>query len=132
MSALLTLAQAAPLVGCRDPRTARKRLSALGVPVLDLGGRLFVDESDVLRARRAHARPLDGGTSPAPPTGVRLAPGARLWDGPATNTVGRRRGNAPARGDREVSPAAREAYRRPAGASADRSSSRPPDTKEER
>jgi hypothetical protein len=79
MSALLSLTDAAPLLGCRDPRTARKRLAALGVPVLELGGRQFVEESDVLRARRAHARPLAGaGATRA--GGVRLGPGERLWN----------------------------------------------------
>lgn len=98
MSALLTLAQAAPLLGCRDPRTARKRLAALGVPVLELDGRLYVDEGDLLRARRAHARPLAGaGDVPSP--GVQLSAGVRLWDPPASKTVGRRRANAPALGE---------------------------------
>ena len=78
-TALLALAQAAPLLGCRDPRTARRRLEELGVPVLVLSGRVLVDEGDIMRARRARARPLD----PAAPVrwaGVHLAPGTRLWD----------------------------------------------------
>lgn len=79
---LVTLAQVAPLLGCRDPRTARKRLATLSVPVVDLGGRILVDPADVQRAVRAYARPLAGG-GPARPGGVRLAPGARLWDGAA-------------------------------------------------
>jgi hypothetical protein len=77
----LTLAQAAPLLGCRDPRTARRRLAELGVPVEVYGRRIYVDEAEILRARRAHARVerADGGQ--ARPGGVILARGARLWDG---------------------------------------------------
>lgn len=99
MTRLIALREAAPLLGCRDPRTARKRLAALGVPVLDLGGRVLVDEGELLRARRAHARPLVA-DAPTRPAGVVLPPGARLWDGAPTDQVGRRRTNAPARGDR--------------------------------
>ncbi|MBY0397951.1 MAG: hypothetical protein K2X91_15980 [Thermoleophilia bacterium] len=129
MSRLLTITEAAPLVGCRDPRTARKRLAALGVPVLAFGGRLYVDEADLLRARRAYARPLDL-ERPTAAQGVRLAPGERLWDGQPTNHVGQRRANALARGDRGEISAARRAYRRPAGLLADRSLDSP-DEKEE-
>jgi hypothetical protein len=111
VSALVTLTQAAPLLGCRDPRTARKRLAALAVPVLELGGRLFVDEADVLRARRAHARPLE---ADAPGTaGVKLALGERLWDGRGATKVGPRRVNGRPRDDRGVSPAAQAAYGTP-------------------
>jgi hypothetical protein len=127
VSALLSLAQAAPLLGCRDARTARKRIRALGVPVLELGGRLYIDESDVLRARRAHARPLTPAAEAAP-SGVQLPPGARLWDGRPDTTVGRRGGSRPARGGRGVSPAARAAY----PGLADRSSRPTAETKEER
>jgi hypothetical protein len=76
---LLPLAKAAPLVGCRDPRTCRKRIVALGVPVVTLGGRRYVLEADVVCALRAHGRPLDP-DAPSRPTGIRLADGERLWD----------------------------------------------------
>jgi hypothetical protein len=80
---LLTLRQAAPLLACRDMRTARKRLSALGVPVVNLDGRVLVDPRELDRAIRAASRPLSAG-SPATSRGVVIAPGARLWDGART------------------------------------------------
>jgi hypothetical protein len=98
---LLTITQAAPLLGCRDPRTAAKRLAALGVPVLNLYGRRFVEEGEITRAIRAHARPLDAEASTRT-AAVRLAPGVRLWDLPAEGKrVGPRRVNGRPRGDRE-------------------------------
>lgn len=116
---LLTLAQAAPALGCRDPRTARKRLAALGVPVLELDGRLLVDDADISRAIRAHARPL-AAAAPARPAGVLLAPGEFLWDSPG-NSVAPRRGNVRGRGEREANPGRAESL----SGSVDRSSSRP-------
>lgn len=80
MTALLTLREVAPLLACRDTRTVRRRLATLGVPVLDLGGRLLVDRDDLDRAIRAAARPLQADAAPRA-GGVTLAPGARLWDG---------------------------------------------------
>lgn len=79
---MLTLPAVCPLLGCRDTRTARKRLAALGVPVVEIGGRLLVDPDEVRRALRAAARPLAGGPA-ATGAGIRLAPGERLWDGAA-------------------------------------------------
>ena len=87
---LLTLRQAAPLLGCRDARTARKRLAGLGVPVLAKGRHLLVEEVDLERAKRAHARPLRA-ESPLRPAGVRLPRGERLWDASALSTMGWRR-----------------------------------------
>ncbi len=82
MTGLITLKQAAPLLGCRDVRTARKRIAALGVPVLNLAGRMLVDPGELDRAIRASARPIAAGGA-APSRGVVIAPGRRLWDGPA-------------------------------------------------
>lgn len=120
---MLTLSAACALLGCRDGRTARKRLAALGVPVVVIGGRLLVDPDEIRRALRAAARPLDGTT--ARPAGVRLAPGARLWDGAAEVEVGPRRGNGRPRGSRESElRAAGEAYGTPSASLATLSTSR--------
>jgi hypothetical protein len=81
VTGLLSLRGAAPLLGCKDARTARKRLAALGVPVVSFGGRRYVDRGDIARALRAHARPL-GSAGAAVHAGVTLAPGRRLWDSP--------------------------------------------------
>jgi hypothetical protein len=87
VSALLGLRQIAPRLGCRDPRTARRRIRELGVPVLELGGRLLVDEADVERAIRARSRPL-GADESAPAAGVALPARARLWNGHGPTTRG--------------------------------------------
>ncbi len=84
MSVLLSLTEAAPLVGCRDARTARKRLGALGVPVHTFDGRVLVDEAELTRALRVHARPLRPDLPPREGVSVVLRPGRRLWDGDAT------------------------------------------------
>lgn len=121
---MLTLTAACSLLACRDPRTARKRLAALGVPVVTLGGRLLVEEAEVRRALRAAARPLDGSTASAV-AGVRLAPGARLWDPRAEVEVGPRRANGRPRGSRERElQAASEAYGTPSASLASSSTSR--------
>ena len=96
MTGLLSLKEACNLLACRDVRTARKRLAALGVPVLTLHGRVLVDRGELDRAVRAHGRPLQGSVSA--PAGVRLAPGERLWDG--RSQVGPRAGRRRPRGDR--------------------------------
>lgn len=108
---LLPISQAAPLLGCRDPRTAAKRLTALGVPVLELCGRRLVDDAEIHRAIRSHARPLDP-AAPSRPAGVRLAPGEKAWDSPAEGQVGGRAAlTADPRGSRVVqTQAASEAY----------------------
>jgi hypothetical protein len=82
-SHLLSLAEAAPLLGCRDPRTARRRLAELGVPVVTFAGRRYVRPADIHRAiaASAHAERLDGLASSrlaSRPGGVRLPPGVRL------------------------------------------------------
>ncbi len=80
---LLSLAQAAPLLGCLDPRTARKRLVALGVPLVPLGRSVFVHRREVERAIQAAGRlaPRDAvGSSRG--QGVVLAEGERLWERP--------------------------------------------------
>ena len=119
---LLTLTGAAPLLGCRDPRTARKRLVALGVPVIELDGRLLVDAGEIARAIRAQAKPLAGGTEISL-RGSRLAPGERLWDAPSE--VGPRRVNGRPRGSRERElRAAAEAYGTPSAPPATSSTSR--------
>lgn len=114
---MLTLSEAAPLLGCRDPRTARKRLGALGVPVVSFGGRLVVDPDEIQRALRAHARPLTSGTTPSQRATIDPLPS--LWDLPSTKQVAPRRVNVRGRGDRELHlRAAREAYPGSPGASA--------------
>jgi hypothetical protein len=118
VTGLLSLREAGARLGCRDPRTARKRLAALGVPVLDLGGRILVDQGELDRAVRAHARPLEAGVA-SRVGGVRLAPGTRLWDGAVERQVGPRRVNGRPRGHRECDlQAAREAYGTPSASSA--------------
>lgn len=85
MTGLLTLHEAGAVLRCRDPRTARKRLDALGVPVVPVGRSVLVPAVDLDRALRVAAtvqRP-DGPTRPA---GVTLRPGERLWDAPLTPT----------------------------------------------
>ncbi len=132
MSALLTLAQAAPLVGCRDPRTARKRLAALGVPVVTFDGRHYVDESEVRRALRAHATPLTDGRPPIG-QGVQLARGARLWDVRPETEVGPRGGSRRPRGSRERElQAASRAYATPQAPLATSSTSSANRSEEER
>lgn len=124
MSALLTLRQAAPLVGCRDPRTARKRLAALGVQAVELGGSVMVDRGDVERAVRAALRPLDAAAPRA--GGVILAPGARLWDG--ADEVGPRRVNGRPRGSRALdAPGRTGSLRTPRASDATSSSTTRPD-----
>jgi hypothetical protein len=122
MSALLSIRAAGLLVGARDPRTITKRLGTLGVSIVEFDGHRYVDEADVLRARRALSRPLEAG-APTGAAGARLAPQERLWDGRPNNQVAPRRVSARGRGDRELAlQAAHEAYPAGAGASADRSS----------
>ena len=88
MSGLLSLGQAAQRLGCRDRRTARRRLEELGVAVEEYSGRIYVDEQALYRARAAHARPLRSDAS-AYGGGVVLPPGARLWDAhPSVNRMG--------------------------------------------
>lgn len=38
---------AGPIVGAKDRRTVRRRLAALRVPLVDVGGRVMVDLDDV-------------------------------------------------------------------------------------
>ena len=129
---LVRVSQAGPLVGCRDGRTARKRLAALGVAVVTFDGGEYVDESEVLRALRAHQRPLEGG-APTRPAGFTLAPGVRLWDVSADGHVAPRRGNVRGRGSRDrESQAASEAYGTPSATLATSSTSRFNNTEEER
>lgn len=123
MSALLSIRAAGPLVGARDPRTILKRLGALGVPIVEFEGHKFVDPTDVARAVRAHARPLEG-DAPVRAGGVELAPGERLWDGRPTE-VGPRRVNGRPRGSRELAlQAAQAAYGTPVATLATSSTSR--------
>ena len=124
---LLTFAQAAPLLGCRDPRTATKRLRDLGVPVLELDGRRYVEEAEIHRAIRVHARPLKGASSSEVGQGTCLAPGERLWDVPRNQVAGRR-ANAPGRGERDRDPGRAQSL----SGSADRSAPRSSDRTEER
>lgn len=80
---LLSLRQAAPLLGCRDPRTARRRLAIIGCPVVHFGSRVYVDRHDLARALRARTvAEARRTTGPAPAGGgVTLPAGERLWDG---------------------------------------------------
>lgn len=83
-SQLLTLAQVAPLLGCRDRRTARCRLVALGCPAVRFGRRVYVDPAELSRAIQRASRQLDPDAAPAigaGAAGVTVAPGTRLWDG---------------------------------------------------
>lgn len=97
---LISLAEAAGVLACKDRRTAKRRLAALAVPVVAISGRLLVDHDVLIRAIRAAAHPLD--TSwPVSAVGVALAPGERLWDARATSKEARRRVNVPGRGSRE-------------------------------
>lgn len=74
---LIGLRAACAELACRDTRTARRRLAALGVPVVPVGGRVLVDRDALRLAVRGAA--VHEGTTVAR-TGVVMAPGARLWD----------------------------------------------------
>ena len=132
---LVTMRAAAALLACRDPRTAAKRLAALGVPVVTLPGGRFVDDVEIARAIRAHARPRTI-ASPVearrgPGRGVRVAAPDALWD--AGKHVGPRRVSARARGSRVVEHrAAREAYPGTPEASLVTSSTVRPESREDR
>lgn len=76
---LLPLSSACALLGCRDPRTARRRLAALGVEVVTFGRRTYVDADEVERAIRVCARPLDEAGTAGTLRGVELGRGERLW-----------------------------------------------------
>ena len=77
MSELLTLRQAAQLLGC-SIATVKRRIAAGSLPAFKDGGLVRVREDDLRRyvaervARAAAGRPAA--------TGSTLAPGARLWD----------------------------------------------------
>lgn len=79
---LLSLSEAAPLLGCLDPRTARKRLVALGVPLVPLGRSVFVHRREVERAIQAAGRLGPRGVVGLARRGVVLADGERLWARP--------------------------------------------------
>lgn len=74
---LIALRDACPLLACRDVRTARRRLAALGVPVVTLGRRVLVDGDSLSLAIRSAVRPE---SREDVRRGVVLAPGARCWD----------------------------------------------------
>ena len=72
---LVPLMDVARTLAVRDRRTVLRRLAELGVPVVRLGGRLYVNAGaveDAVRERLAPVRPARGGTV--------LASDARLWD----------------------------------------------------
>jgi hypothetical protein len=78
---LISLAQAATLVGCKDTRTAQKRIIALGVGMVEFSGRRYVIEAALRRAILEAARP-ERATSPGRAKIVATASrSARLWDG---------------------------------------------------
>ena len=111
---LLTLAEAGAFLRCRDPRTARKRLDVLGVPVVSIGRTVLVRAVDLERGVAVAARVTRAGASTASPAGVVLARGARLWDSPGAgpNKEGPRRANGRPRGTGSA-PAVRPQRNRP-------------------
>jgi hypothetical protein len=123
VAGLLTLAKAAPLLRCRDGRTARKRLAALAVPVVTLDGREGVTPADVAHALRAHSRPLDPGAPMAAARGS-VGPRSDVVGRPTERPEGPRRADGRPRPSRVVqTQAASEAY----VASATSSTPRPSD-----
>ena len=44
---LVPIIEAGPLLGAKDRRSVRRRLAALRVPLVDVGGRVMVDLDDV-------------------------------------------------------------------------------------
>jgi hypothetical protein len=78
---LISLAQAATLVGCKDTRTAQKRIIALGVGMVEFSGRRYVIEAALRRAILEAARP-DRTISPGRPNlPAGRSRSGRLWDG---------------------------------------------------
>ena len=103
MTGLLTPAEVAAAFGVRDPRTVRRRLVELQVPVVPFGRSYRVRAVDLERAFAVHAV-APAGTVRATAAGVNLAPGARLWDSGPSNQVAPRRVSARGRGTREQTP----------------------------
>ena len=103
MTALLTPAQVAGIIGVKDQRTVRRRLQELAVPVVPFGRSYRVRSADLERAFAVHAV-VPAGTTRTTAVGVTLAPGARLWDSEPSNKVAPRRLRARGRGTREVIP----------------------------
>ena len=69
---------AAPRLAVRDRRTVHRRLLELGVPVIRLGGRVYVNPDTLDAALAAVAQPPDPGASWW--RGSVVAEGERLWD----------------------------------------------------
>src|SRR5262249_7845459 len=88
---LVPLRDIAPMLGCRDRRTVRRRLSALGVGVVRFANRDLADPAEVTSALRAAARIPERPPGAATRWGGRhMAAGERLTDAPV-NVVRARR-----------------------------------------
>jgi hypothetical protein len=83
MSALLTPAEVGDRLRCRDRRTVRRRLWALGVPVVPTGRGYLVRAVDLDRAIAAAVRPLERSAA-VRAGGVQLPEGVRLGTAEAT------------------------------------------------
>ena len=108
---LLTPDQVASLLGVRDRRTVRRRLTELRVPVVPFGRSYRVRPVDLERgvATAACLPAVSTAGGQVWGAGSALAPGSRLWDDPPANQVSPRRDNARARGTRDGTPVQHQA-----------------------
>ena len=104
MTGLLTPSEVAAAFGVRDPRTVRRRLAELQVPIVPAGRSFLVREVDLERAVAAAVVVVTPDVLRVTRHGSVVAPGARLWDDEPENQVSPRRVNARARGTRNETP----------------------------